>query len=228
MIKRPRRHDEKHLGRSEDLSGFRFGMLTAVSYQGRSGRNAAWLVRCDCGAEKVVKSTNLKRQKSCGCLIRLEMSERMSSHGLTRASGPRHPLYIVWDGMKRRCHGKNPNPRYGGRGIYVCDRWRFGDGEKTGFECFLLDMGERPTRQHSIDRIDNDGPYSPHNCRWSTINEQQRNRSSNRIVVYRGKEMHLTDAIALSGRRPGTVSARLSKGWSVEDALDSPAGGRHV
>jgi hypothetical protein len=199
----------------------RFGILTAVSYEGRSGQSAAWLVRCDCGAEKVVKSTNLKRQQSCGCLMRQQQAERASTHGLTRV-GNKHPLYYTWEGLRKRCHGASPETRYGGRGIFVCERWRFGADGKTGLECFISDMGERPSPLHSIDRIDNNGPYSPENCRWATIAEQQRNKSSNRIVTFDGKRMVLIEAIKLSGLNESTVAGRLNRGWSEDAALTNP------
>lgn len=133
MIKQPRQKNEAH-PLFEDLAGRRFGRLVAVSYQGKSGRNAAWFVRCDCGTEKIVKSTNLKRQQSCGCLVREQMSARKATHGLTRV-GRHHPLYVVWDGMKRRCHSVvDVHPRYGTRGIVVCDRWRFGEEPGGNFD----------------------------------------------------------------------------------------------
>lgn len=72
---------------------------------------------------------------------------------------------------------------YGGRGITVCDRWRFGEGGKTGFECFIEDAGRRPSEDLSIDRIDNNGNYEPGNVRWATRSEQQRNRRAARLPL---------------------------------------------
>ena len=87
------------------------------------------------------------------------------------------PEYSAWYNMKRRCYNKNQKdyPRYGGRGIFVCNRWL------DSYEAFLEDMGRRPSSRHSIDRIDNDGNYTPSNCRWADITEQ--NRNSSRSIV---------------------------------------------
>lgn len=114
------------------------------------------------------------------------------------------------------------NPRdqsfqnYGGRGISVCDRWR------DSFEAFYADMGGRPTARHSIERIDNDGHYEPGNCRWAEIRDQLRNRRTNHVLTHLGQTLTVTDWAALIGIAATTLTARLDRGWSVEEALTTP------
>lgn len=161
-----------------DLQGQRFGRLVAVVPSHvllTSGRRMpAWECRCDCGNETVVQGHHLRGgfSNSCGCLGYDLTRERARKHG---ASGTNH--YRVWRAMIARCYLPTVSKYdfYGGRGIKVCDRWRFGENGKSGFECWREDMGPKSTPEHSLDRINNDGNYEPGNCRWATRLEQADN-----------------------------------------------------
>lgn len=155
-----------------DLTGKRFGrLLVAERSENRNGK-VSWKCFCDCSNIKIVTSNMLvsRHTRSCGCLHREELSKRTKTHGHT-ANNTTTPEFRSWFSMIRRCTKENDHayPRYGGRGIKICDRW-------LSFSEFLKDMGERPSKDHSLDRIDVNGNYEPSNCRWATNVEQARNK----------------------------------------------------
>lgn len=158
-----------------DLIGKRFGRWTVTAIHAERYRSdghhclVLWLCRCDCGTERVVIGSHLRRGKStnCGCVRREKGC--YTTHGQCRG-GKRCRAYRIWNGILQRC--LNPNntsyANYGGRGITVCEEW-------LSFENFFADMGDPPDGL-SIDRIDNDGPYAPWNCRWATRAVQRANQ----------------------------------------------------
>lgn len=133
----------------------------------------------------------------------------------------RTPTLNSYKGMLQRCLNPN-NPayhRYGGRGVTVCEAWR-GPG---GFAQFVADMGERPAGL-TLDRIDNDGPYAPENCRWASWADQGLNRGTTRRVEWDGK-VWSTSALAREyGINRSVLNHRLAHRWPVEKALFTPVG----
>lgn len=199
----------------KDITGQRFGRLVAISYAGRKS-SARWLCQCDCGNHKVVSVDHLRNgdTRSCGCLRTEATRERSLKHGQANKT----PEYKVWCGMLRRCYNSHERsyPDYGGRGITVCDQWH-------QFENFFADLGPRPTADHSIERIDTNGPYSPDNTRWATKKEQDNNRRSNIHIEFQGEILTLSQWAERYEIKFQTLWARIKVyGWPVERALTEP------
>lgn len=201
--------------------GARFGRLVVIGDGGRNPGNdhhRLWLCRCDCGAEKAVLPSSLRRGKSasCGCLRHEFASARLATHGLSKT-----PEYETWGRLRQRCtNPKHPDyPDYGGRGIRVCERW-------DSFENFLADMGPRPSRRYSIDRKDVNGDYAPENCRWATIRQQSRNKRNNVWIEHDGKRMILEDWAKETGLPRTTLEQRVWRGWPDDLVVTAPHGYR--
>lgn len=163
-----------------------------------------FLCRCACGVERQVQAIGLLsgRSKSCGCLAG-------EAHGMSKT-----PEYRAWRSMKDRCY--NPNLEaykdYGGRGIRVCDSWF------QSFLSFYRDMGSRPV-DHSLERNDVNGDYTPDNCRWATRDEQASNTRKNRWIEYGGETKTITQWGREFNLYPQTIGSRLKRGLSVEQAF---------
>jgi hypothetical protein len=200
-----------------DLKGQQYGQLTPV--RRLDGTRTYWLCRCTCGNEKAVSRANLRSGSitSCGCTRYAKSSAKLRRHGMTESTE-----YRIWCLLKDRC--LNPaNPAYvdyGGRGIEVCDRWRY------SFENFLEDMGPRP-KKHSIDRVDVNGNYRPGNCRWADAKTQARNKRSTKYVTAFGKTQCLADWQDETGIPGRLISERITTlGWAAERALTERSRGK--
>lgn len=194
-----------------DLVGSVFGRLTVVSAQGRNADGRwLWACRCECGSTKNVAGRRLTGglTKSCGCLHREVARATQLRHG-----GVGTLAYRRWAHIIQRC--LNPNDsnfhHYGGRGITVCERW-------LDFANFLTDMGQPPEGM-TIERENNDGPYSPENCVWATRQTQMRNRRVTRWLEWNGDKRTVSEWADHIGMARKTLRGRLKRGWEVERAL---------
>ena len=198
------------------LVGQRFGKLMVLSlFRTTVPPRETWAIcLCECGQTKKVWVANLKSSntRSCGCY---QHASRIT-HG--QGGARKTQVYRAWKHMRGRC--SNPRKKgyhnYGGRGITVCERW-------NSFELFFADIGHPPSKKHSLDRIDNNGPYCPENVRWATKSQQMNNRRNSRYLTHDG----VTATAAEWSRRTTlniyTIFSRLKRGWSAATALTTPA-----
>lgn len=189
-----------------DLTGQRFGRLNVISLSPkRSGGHLHWICGCECGNTITVLGYNLRNgnTKSCGCLQKEIAAKRQYKHGQT---GSR--LFVAWVHMKQRC--SNPNDHaynyYGGRGIKVCDEWA---NDFQAFQDWAMSHGY--SDKLTIDRIDVNGDYCPENCRWITIQEQQKNKRDNTTVLFNGHCKTVGDWAREFNCFPGSVYREILK-----------------
>lgn len=199
-----------------DLTGQRFGRLSVVKRtENNIHGHVRWLCKCDCGNEKIVLTSTLRRKsgtKSCGCLLRELTTERNATHGM----GKSRP-YRIWTHMKARCLYPNDQAYkdYGGRGIKLCEKW-------LTFEGFWEDMQEGYKDTLTIDRKDNNQGYYKENCRWATPKEQSLNKRSNIILTYNSKTQTVSEWAKELNIDRRLIERRLKRGWKPEDALMVP------
>mgnify|MGYP001093194784 CR=1 FL=1 len=206
---RPAKHN------AVDMTGVRYGYLTGVRRDHKRGKSVYWLMRCDCGAEVVRNGQDVRRGNtlSCGCKRGALRVETRGTHGM---SG--HPAFAVWRSMLDRCRLPSHQAwhNYGARGIAVCERWQ------TSFENFWADMGPAYRRGLTLDRKDNNGHYTPSNCRWVTSRVQANNTGFNRIVETPDGEMTVAQASRRYGVKQNTILYRLGHGWPDTKAVTTP------
>lgn len=197
-----------------DALGKRFNrwLVVSESSERSNSKQVLWLCRCDCGTEKLVVYNSLTNgySRSCGCLKVEEFIERSKKHGKAGCKE-----YVCWQHMISRCYNRNNEKyyNYGARGISVCGRWL------TSFDNFYSDMGDSPTKNHSLDRINVNGNYEPTNCRWATSKQQQSNRTNNNWLEYNGEKKILQDWVVELKTSHGNF-IRMMKAKGVEKTID--------
>lgn len=198
-----------------DLTGERFGRLTVIGKSDiQDGKGLLWDCSCSCGNVVSVRSYNLRigKTRSCGCLKRTDPNYK--THGKSRTR-----IYGVWTNMKTRCCNPNSKayPRYGGRGIKVCDEWT----NPSEFIKWANESGYNDGL--TLDRIDNDGDYCPSNCRWVSMKVQGNNTSRNRLFTMNGETQTLAEWCEKTGMPYKTVYKRVFiLGWDFEKAMNAP------
>lgn len=211
----------------ENLIGKTFFRLTVIGFSHRGEHSRPyWLCECSCGKRVVRQHYKLKGNASCGCWCKERSSKFYSELNKKHGNSPGHhsgnsPTYNTWLAMKGRCTYKvNASyEAYAKKGIVVCAEW------EHDFSKFLADMGERPSKEHSIDRIDNDKGYSKDNCRWATREEQQANRKVTKLVEYNGEMMPLAVVfrkINCAVSYENFYNRVIGMGWSIHRAATTP------
>lgn len=199
----------------EIKAGTKFGRWTVMREADRICGQRAALCRCECGVERPVIVYHLRagRSQSCGC----HKDDSKTTHGQARMTETT-PEYRAWVEMRRRCRDTNHRGRrqYVQRGIRVCKEW------DESFEAFFSHVGKRPSPEHSIDRINNDGNYEPGNVRWATRMEQQRNRRTMIVLTLNGVSRCAAEWATITGIAEATIRARKARGWNDERALTEP------
>ena len=192
-----------------DLKGLKFSKLTVLKFYSSINNRRYWLCICDCGNEAIVASSYLRNgsTQSCGCLHKECWNKIVTKHNKSFSQE-----YNSWANMKARC--SNPNhpsfSYYGGKGITYCKEW-------DSFINFYNDMGELPTPNHTLDRIENNKGYSKDNCRWATRKEQADNRDYVTHDKIDGVIMNRKEVANHIGIASDTVKRYYDKGFTAQE-----------
>lgn len=209
------------MGHLINLSGQKYGRLTVLRMSGKrtASRGGICVCQCECGNIKEIPSLALKSGAvvSCGCYNRENILKRLTKHGHNSHS-QKSLTYKSWDKMIQRC--LNPNTQeykyYGAKGVQVCERWK-------DFSAFLEDMGERPSKELTLDRIDCKGNYEPGNCRWANRLTQTNNTRRNVYYEYKGEKKTIAELARIAGVKYNTMYVRLREnGLTPEQAVNLP------
>lgn len=210
--------------RKEIPVNYKFGRLTILDFSKKIGTAIYVECKCDCGNIKVINLGSIRRKlsTSCGCYHKESISGKNNHSYKTGVSHTR--FGSIYSTMRDRCSNKNsPSYRYyGNRGI-KCLWSNLGDFKEDMYQSYLSSVKKYGEKNTTIDRVDNNGNYCKENCRWLSVFEQSRNRSSNRVVTYNNKTMILKDWAVELDMNYKTLFSRINQyGWSVEDAFKKP------
>lgn len=195
-------------------TGRRYGRLLvlerAPDLAHNNRRRTMWLCRCDCGRITTIRAEVLRRGEAQGCGCLRAKSHLIHGHGREKPT----PEYSAWINAKQRCTNTRSRnyARYGARGIYMCQAW------SDDFTVFLRDMGPRP-QGHSLDRIDNDGPYAPGNCRWASKETQMNNTCRNLYITVGDRRLTLRQAATAFSLPYPRLLKRQQLGWTDEEIV---------
>lgn len=201
--------------RFKDYTGITKDYIEVIKLDHIEGNKTYWLCKCHkCGKEKILDRYTIYANKTCGCRAPYNTRER---------------LYMLWMGMRQRC--ENPNnisyKNYGAKGIAVCPEWKH---NYPLFRKWALETGydeTLPRGVQTIERKDYNKDYSPENCEWKTIKQQQRNRCNNRLFEYNGEKHTISEWSEITGIPHDVLHGRLYLGWTVKDAIERPVGKTH-
>jgi hypothetical protein len=203
------------------VAGEKFGRWEIIEEAGRNKHGVVlWKCKCECGTIRNVPGNALRtgNSTSCGCINAEFLHNLAFKHGFSKTD-----LSSVYSNMRQRCYN-NKHPKfltYGARGIKICKEWLT---NPTSFYNWAINSGYK--KGLTLDRIDNNNNYKPDNCRWVTKKTQQNNMRTNRIITYGNKTQSLSQWATDLGLHPTSLSHRLQSGWTEEEAVSIPRGGK--